>query len=171
MGRIGQAVARRLRGFGCTIIYTGPRPKPELAGPVQATFVDMDTLLATSDFVVPMCPLSAATRGLFNAEKFQKMKQDSVFINATRGQLVDQQALVDALRNGPLYAAGLDVTDPEPIFDDHPLMAEDLKNKLTILPHIGSASVTTRENMALIAVENVVRGVNGEKLLHAVYEP
>jgi lactate dehydrogenase-like 2-hydroxyacid dehydrogenase len=170
MGRIGQAVARRLNGFGCKILYTGPRPKPELADPVGAKYVDMDTLLAQSDFVIPLCPLNASTRQLFNAEKFKKMKQGSIFINASRGPVVDQTALIDALRHGPLFAAGLDVTDPEPLPSGHTLLAEDLKSKLVILPHIGSASYATRENMSFIAADNLVRGLNGEKLKHAVWE-
>ena len=116
MGRIGQAVAQRLKGFNCKLIYTGPRPKPELADPVGAVYVpDMKQMLSQSDFVIPLCPLNAATRGLFNSEAFSSMKPSGIFINASRGAVVDQMALVDALRTGKIAAAGLDVTDPEPL--------------------------------------------------------
>lgn len=131
IGRIGQAVARRLKGFGCNILYTGPRPKPDLADPVGAKYVDMKTLLNQSDFVIPLCPLNAATRGLFNAEAFAQMKPGSIFINASRGPVVDQIALVHALRNGPMAAAGLDVTDPEPL----PMYVNQVPNFLIKMSH------------------------------------
>lgn len=116
LGRIGQAVAQRLKGFNCKILYTGPRPKPDFAAPVGAEFVpDMKKMLGQCDFVLPLCPLNSETRGLFNADLFAAMKPSAIFINASRGPIVNQNALINALRTGTISAAGLDVTDPEPL--------------------------------------------------------
>ena len=115
LGRIGAAFARRLGGFGCRILYTGPREKPEAARAVGATFAPMDTLLQESDFVAVHCPLNDQTRALFSTDAFRKMKSTAVFINTSRGGVVDQDALYQALAQGEIAAAGLDVTDPEPL--------------------------------------------------------
>ena len=161
LGRIGQATARRLMGFGCRILYTGPRPHPDAAEQVNAHFVDLPTLLAESDFVSIHCPLNESTRYLFGPDAFAGMKSTAILVNTSRGPVIDQAALFTALTTGQIAAAGLDVTDPEPLPADHPLLS--LPN-CVILPHIGSASVATRLRMAVMASENLVAGVTGGDL-------
>lgn len=158
-GRIGAAVARRLKGFGCTLTYTGRSgPKPELDAELGATWRPMDALLAASDFVIVVCALTPETRGLLGAGALRSMKPDAVLINASRGEVVDQAALVAVLRERPGMRAGLDVCTPEPLPTDDPLLS--LPNCL-VLPHIGSASTQTRLAMARLAVDNAVAGVAG----------
>uniref|UniRef100_K3X967 Glyoxylate reductase/hydroxypyruvate reductase n=1 Tax=Globisporangium ultimum (strain ATCC 200006 / CBS 805.95 / DAOM BR144) TaxID=431595 RepID=K3X967_GLOUD len=169
LGRIGMTYARMLKfGFNCKIIYTGPREKPEhvaaLGGDVE--YVDMDTLLARSDIVSMHLPLTDATRQSFNADCFAKMKSDAVFVNTSRGDVVDQEALYDALSTGKIASAGLDVTSPEPLPPTHKLFA--LPN-CVILPHIGSATMKTRRAMADIANKNLFAGVYGHELPHGVW--
>jgi glyoxylate reductase len=164
LGRIGQAVARRLRGFDCRILYYDPTPSPE-ADALGAEYTDMDTLLAESDVVTLHCPLTPETHHLIDAATLRKMKPTAALINTSRGPVVDQAALLDALREGVIAAAGLDVTDPEPIAPDDPLLA--LPN-CVVLPHIGSASVATRTRMAQIAADNLLAGLRGEPLPHCV---
>lgn len=165
MGRIGQSVAKRLAGFDCKILYHGPREKKDLT--VSATFVPkLDDLLQHSDFVVPLCLLNNDTRGMFNAARFKAFKKGAYFINAGRGQLVDQTALIDALRSGHLGAAGLDVTDPEPLPAGHPLLDPSLKDRLLIIPHIGSATLATRHKMADITTANLIAGLEGQAMPH-----
>lgn len=161
LGRIGLATARRLTGFGCRLLYTGPRPHPDAAEQVNADFVDWPTLLAQSDFVSVHCPLNESTRHLFGPAAFAAMKPSAILINTSRGPVVDQAALFTALTTGQIAAAGLDVTDPEPLPADHPLLA--LPN-CVVLPHIGSATVATRLKMARMAAENLVAGVTGGEL-------
>ena len=165
LGRIGAAFARMLGGFGCRILYTGPREKPEAARAVGATFAPMDTLLQESDFVAVHCPLNDRTRSLFSTDAFRKMKPTAVFINTSRGGVVDQDALYQALAQGEIAAAGLDVTDPEPLPADHPLVS--LEN-CVILPHIGSATIATRTKMAVMTTENLLAGVAGRPLPNPV---
>ncbi len=165
LGRIGAAFARMLGGFGCRILYTGPKEKPEAARAVNATFAPMDALLQESDFVAVHCPLNEQTRALFSTEAFGKMKASSVLINTSRGGVVDQDALYRALVQGEIAAAGLDVTDPEPLPADHPLVS--LEN-CVILPHIGSATVATRTKMAVMTTENLLAGVEGRPLPNQV---
>lgn len=165
LGRIGAAFARMLGGFGCRMLYTGPREKPETARAVGATFAPMDRLLQESDFVAVHCPLNEQTRYLFGAEAFGKMKRSAVLINTSRGGVVDQDALHDALVRGEIAAAGLDVTEPEPLPADHPLVS--LEN-CVILPHIGSATVATRTKMAVMTTENLLAGVEERPLPNAV---
>ena len=166
LGRIGAAVARRLRhGFGCRILYNSPKPKPAIADPLEAEFTDFPDLLAESDFISIHTPLNDATRDLFNADTFRKMKRTAILINTSRGGTVDQAALYDALVKGEIAGAGLDVTTPEPLPTDHPLLT--LPN-CVILPHIASASYATRAKMAWLAAENVVAGVKGQRLPHPV---
>lgn len=167
MGRIGQSVAKRLTGFGCKILYHGPREKKDL--PVQATFVPkLEDLLSQSDYVIPLCLLNDETRGMFNEKTFKQMKKGAIFINAGRGQLVDQNALIAALRSGHLSAAGLDVTDPEPLPAGHPLLDPTLKDRLVIIPHIGSATMATRNKMAEITTANLITGLSGNAMPHAL---
>jgi len=160
-GRIGRAVARRSAGFDMRVIYFDPAVEPEPDSTAQA--VDFDTLLRQSDFVSLHTPLLPETRHLMNAAAFARMKPNAVLINTSRGPVVDQDALYEALRSGQIFAAGLDVTDPEPLPLDHPL--HTLENCI-ILPHIASASRSTREKMSLMAAENLIAGLKGERLPH-----
>ncbi len=165
LGRIGAAVARRLVGFGCRIVYSGPRPRPELAEPLDATYLPFEQLLAESDFVSIHCPLNDATRHLFGAAAFAAMKPTAILVNTSRGPVVDQEALYEALKRGQIAAAGLDVTTPEPLPVENPLFS--LPN-CVVLPHIGSASIATRLQMALMAAENLIAGVEGRPLPNGV---
>lgn len=164
LGRIGLAVARRLQGFRVRLLYHNRQPAPE-AEEVGATYVALDTLLAESDFVSLHCPLTPETKHLINANRLRQMKPTATLINTARGDIVDQAALGDALREGVIAYAGLDVTTPEPIPAEHPLLK--LPN-VVVLPHIGSASIPTREKMATIAAQNLLAGLNGERLSNCV---
>ena len=166
LGSIGAAIARRMLGFSCTIQYTGASgPKPDVAEPLGAAYVDMDTLLSSSDFVVLACALTPETKHLINAAALGKMRSDAVLVNIARGEVVQQDALVAALKEGGILAAGLDVTSPEPLPVDHPLLS--LPN-CVVLPHIGSASVPTRELIASMAADNILAGLAGKPLPFAV---
>ena len=157
-GSIGQAVARRLVGFGCHILYCGPREKREAAAAVGAEYVQLDDLLARSDFVVPQCPLLPSTRHLLSLQQFERMKRDAVLINAARGAIVDQEALVTALQSGLIAAAGLDVTDPEPLPTAHALLK--LSNCF-ITPHIGVSTAECVERMFMTGARNLEYWVTG----------
>jgi glyoxylate reductase len=157
LGRIGKVVARRLRGFDCRLLYTDPRQDAE-AEALGVTYVSFETLLKTSDIVTLHCPLMPQTRGLVGARELALMKPTAILINTSRGPVVDLQA-------GRIGAAGLDVTDPEPMPQDDPLLA--LPN-VVVLPHIGSASVVTRTRMAQLAADNLIAGLRGERLLHCI---
>jgi glyoxylate reductase len=157
-GRIGAAVARRAQGFGMRLLYHNRRPNPELESASGARYTALDELLRTADFVVVMTPLTAETRGMFAAREFALMKPTSVFVNASRGPVVDETALYNALCAGRPWAAGLDVFEREPIGADHPLLT--LPNVVAV-PHIGSATVTTRIRMATTAARNVVAALTG----------
>jgi glyoxylate reductase len=162
MGRIGFAVAQRLHhGWGMKVLYTEQVPRPEADREFGAKRVDLDTLLAQSDFVSAHVDLNPSTKGMFGAAQFQKMKRTAVFVNTARGPLVDQSALAAALRKGTIFAAGLDVTDPEPLPPDHELYK--LPNCL-IVPHIASATVETRDAMARLCANNLLAGVRGVPL-------
>ena len=166
MGRIGFATAKRLHhGWGMKVLYTARTSKPDANRELQATHVDFDTLLAESDFVSVHADLNPTTHGLFSTEPFAKMKRRAVFINTSRGPLVDQVALADALRRNVIFAAGLDVTDPEPLPPEHELYK--LPNCI-IAPHIASATIDTRNAMATIAAQNLIAGLEGRKLPHCV---
>ena len=161
-GRIGQAIARRLKGFSCNITYTGPSgPKPEFDADFGAHWLPLDDLLKQSDFVVMICALTPQTKGLINAEKLRLMKEDAVLINCSRGECVVQEDLVTVLKERPNMMAGLDVTTPEPLPLDSPLLA--LPN-CTILPHIGSASTACRMEMARVTVANALAAIDGQPL-------
>ena len=158
-GRIGQAMAKRCGGgWGMKILYSARSPKPEFESKHGATHVGFETLLEQSDFVSIHCDLNPATHHLVNHEAFQKMKPGSILINTARGQVIDQEALANALEKGPLSAAGLDVTDPEPLPPSHPLVS--LAN-CVIAPHIGSATYSARNAMSRIAAENIIAGIDG----------
>lgn len=164
LGRIGAAVARRLRGFDVTLLYHNSRPSPR-AEALGATWVEWRTLLERSDFITLHCPYTPKTHHLIDAEALQRMKSSAILINTARGGVVDQVALQKALQAGEIGAAGLDVTTPEPLPPDHPLLT--LPN-VVVLPHIGSASITARERMADIAVSNLLAGLKGDPLPHCV---
>ena len=161
-GRIGQAVARRAAGFGMTVLYHDPNRLPdEVTAPLVATCVPLDELLARSDFVTLHTNLTPETRHLVNARTLALMKSTAVLVNTSRGPVVDQRALTDALRDGVIRAAALDVTDPEPIPIDDPLVGLD---NCLIVPHIASASPATRGKMAEMAALNLLAGLRGERL-------
>jgi len=163
-GRIGRAVARRASGFGMRILFTDPDPVAPEPG-VQATQVDFETLLHESDFVSLHCPLTPETRGLMNAATFGKMKPTAVLVNTSRGPVVDQDALYEALSSKRIFAAALDVTTPEPLPVNSPLLK--LENCI-VVPHIASASWRTRERMSVMAAENLIAGLKGERLPNCV---
>jgi glyoxylate reductase len=166
LGRIGFAVAGRLHhGWGMKVLYTDQVQRPEAEAEFGARRVELDELLAQSDFVSAHVDLNPSTKGMFGAEQFQKMKRTAVFINTARGPLVDQVALAEALRSGTIFAAVLDVTDPEPLPPDHELYR--LPN-CVIVPHIASATVGTRNAMARLCADNLLAGVKGDPLPHWV---
>jgi lactate dehydrogenase-like 2-hydroxyacid dehydrogenase len=161
-GRIGQAVARRARGFNMRVLfYDVMDPPAGVAEEIGAERVSLDDVFARSDFVSLHTNLTAETRHLVNEERLRSMKPSAVLINTSRGPVVDQKALYRALSEGWIMAAGLDVTDPEPMPLDEPLLT--LENAL-VVPHIASASVATRAKMAVMAAENLLAGVRGERL-------
>ena len=168
-GRIGQAVARRAAGFGMEILYHDVNRLPDEAiGPLGAAYVSLDELLAQSDFVSLHVNLTAETRHLINVRTLAAMKSTAVLVNTSRGPVIDQIALADALREGVIWAAALDVTDPEPVSMADPLVG--LPNCL-IVPHIASASRATRGKMAAMAAANLLAGVRGEPLPTPVVPP
>lgn len=168
-GRIGQAMARRARGFGMEVLYHDVNELPaEVTEPLGATYLPLEDLLARSDFVSLHVNLSPVTRHLINAQTLSWMKPTAVLINTSRGPVVDQVALADALRDGTIWAAALDVTDPEPIPMDDPLVGLD---NCLIVPHIASASRATRDKMADMAAANLLAGVRSEALPTEVPPP
>jgi glyoxylate reductase len=162
MGRIGYALAKRCRGgWDMRVLYHDVQANEKAEKDLGAVRVDFDTLLRESDFVSVHTDLNEATRGLFGAETFRKMKRTAVLVNTARGPVVDQKALAEALRSGTIFAAGLDVTDPEPPAPDDPLLK--LPNAV-VAPHIASATVGTRDAMAEICAGNLLAGLAGQKL-------
>ncbi len=166
-GRIGRAVARRARGFDMRVLYCDPfvAAADPCAAEVGAQAVDLDTLLRESDFVSLHTPLNAETHHLIGSDAMVKMKPTAVLVNTSRGPVVDPDALYTALKEGQIGYAALDVTEPEPLPPDSPLLT--LEN-IVIVPHIASASVATRGRMAQMAAENLIAGLKGERLPHCV---
>jgi glyoxylate reductase len=160
-GRIGQAMAKRANGFGMRVLYHDVYRNQELEKSMGVTYADIDTLLRESDFVSVHTDLNATTRHMMNAAAFAKMKRTAILVNSARGPIVDPNDLYNALKAGTIAGAALDVTEPEPIPMDSPLLT--LPNCL-IVPHIASASVATRAKMATMAAANVIAGIRGEKL-------
>ncbi|MCL1698597.1 D-glycerate dehydrogenase [Lysinibacillus sp. BPa_S21] len=152
MGRIGQAVARRAKGFDMKILYNNRRRRHEAEEMYGFQYASLEDLLKQSDFVVIMTPFNNDTVGLIGAEELAMMKDDAVLINASRGGIIDENALYDTLKSGKLWAAGLDVFEQEPISLDHPLLT--LPN-VVALPHIGSASLQTRTAMLMLNVKEL----------------
>jgi glyoxylate reductase len=162
MGRIGYALARRCHaGWDMKVLYHDVFKNEKAEKDLAASQVDFDTLLRESDFISVHADLNEKTRGMFDAEQFRKMKRTAVFVNTARGPLVDQRALYDALKSGTIFAAGLDVTDPEPPETNDPLLR--LPNVI-IAPHIASATVGTRDAMAEICAANLIAGLTGQPL-------
>lgn len=160
MGQIGAAVARRAIASGMRVIYHNRNRRPD-EHTLGAAYQPFDSLLAQADFVLVLTPLSAGTRGLFGRDQFAKMKPAAYFINAARGQIVDTEALYEALASGQVAYAALDVTDPEPLPGDHPLLRQP---NLLITPHIGSATSETRVAMAQLTADNLLAGLAGKPL-------
>lgn len=159
MGKIGSAVAKRATGFEMEILYHNRSRKPEIEKEIGAKFSSFDELVTKSDFIVCLTPLTNETRNLFTREVFKKMKPSSIFINAGRGPVVDEEALHAALVEGEIAGAGLDVFVKEPISGEHPLLS--LPNVVAI-PHIGSSSVETRITMMELCMENMIAVLNGK---------
>jgi glyoxylate reductase len=165
LGRIGAEVAKRAQGFDMRVLYTNRGRNSKAEEQFGCTWVDLPTLLRESDFVVVLVPLSSETRHLLSTPQFNLMKRTAFLINAARGPIVDQHALYEALRDGVIAGAALDVTDPEPIPREDPLLM--LENCL-IVPHIGSASIATRTRMAALAAENIATFLSGHRPLTPV---
>ena len=166
MGRIGFALAKRCRaGWGMGVLYNDMHRSEQAERELSARRVDLDVLLAESDFVSVHANLTEATHGMFDAAHFRRMKRTAVFVNTARGGLVNEKDLYDALKSGAIFAAGLDVTDPEPPRAENPLLT--LPN-CVVAPHIASATVATRNAMAAIAADNLLAGLEGRKLPHWV---
>ncbi len=157
MGRIGRALRRRAIGFDMDVVYTSRRPKPDL----DARRLDLSDLLAEADHVVISVCLSPETHHLIGRAELEMMKETAYLVNVSRGQVVDTEALVVALEAGMIAGAALDVTDPEPLPGDHPLLG---MHNCLVVPHIASSSIRTRKAMARLAVENLVTGLEGREM-------
>ncbi|KRT79100.1 hypothetical protein AMK59_7800, partial [Oryctes borbonicus] len=152
LGGIGQAIVTKLARFGVSrFLYSGHKEKEE-GKPLNAKFVTFDELIKESDFVIISCPLTVETRGMFNKNVFDKMKDTAILVNIARGAIVVQDDLVEALEKKKIFAAGLDVMTPEPLPVDHPLLKLD---NVVLLPHIGSATINTRAAMAQLTAQNI----------------
>lgn len=161
MGGIGAAIAQRAHfGFGMDILYHNRSRNTEHEQAYAATYCSLDELLEQSDFVCLMTPLSPQTEKLIGEREFKLMKKTAIFINGSRGATVDEEALVQALRNHEILAAGLDVFVQEPVQADHPLLSFD---NVVTLPHIGSATGETRRRMAELAAQNLIQGLQGRR--------
>jgi glyoxylate reductase len=163
-GRIGKAVAKRAAGFDMKVLYHDPKKTGNFPI-INATQVDLDTLFGSSDFISIHTPLNEQTKHLINSEAFGKMKPSAILVNTARGAIVDPDALYFALKFKQIRSAALDVTDPEPISADNPLL--DLDN-LLVSPHIASASISTRNRMSIMAAENLIAGIQGKRLPNCV---
>ncbi len=160
-GRIGQAVARRALGFDMRVIYHDLRRREDLEQNMAVRYAELEDLYREADFISVHTDLNESTRHMFNATTFARMKSSAILVNTARGPIVDPAALYEALADGRIRAAALDVTEPEPIDRDSPLLS--LPNCL-VVPHIASASVATRARMAEMAAANLIAGLRGERL-------
>ncbi|MEP0072789.1 MAG: NAD(P)-dependent oxidoreductase [Marinomonas sp.] len=160
MGRIGYAIAKRAHlGFDMKIQYSNRSRKEEAEKDFNASYMDMETLLKTSDFVCVMTPLTPQTERLIGKNEFAMMKKSAIFINGSRGKVIDESALIDALTQGTIKAAGLDVFEIEPLPAESPLCKLD---NAVLFPHIGSATAETRFNMVMCAIDNLINALNGD---------
>lgn len=159
MGRIGEKIARRaVFGFEMNVLYNSRTPKPELEEKYGMVYSELNELLEKSDFVVLIVPLTSETQQLMGEKQFNQMKPSAILINCARGAIVDEKALIDALQEGKIRGAGLDVFEKEPVEQDNPLLKME---QVVVLPHIGSATEKTRTAMAMKAAENLVSAVTG----------
>lgn len=166
MGRIGEALAQRGHfGFGMPVLYHSHSPKPAVEQRFGARYCNLETLLQQADFICLTLPLTAETQGLIGAQAFAQMRPESIFINISRGKVVDEAALIEALRNRQIRGAGLDVFEHEPLSADSPLLQMD---NVVATPHMGSATHETREAMARCAVENLLAALAGERPVNLV---
>jgi glyoxylate reductase len=165
MGRIGRQIAQRARGFDMQVQYHNRRRDEAAEAKYAAQYLSLDELLATSDYVVLSVPLTADTRGMIGRDQLRRMKSTAILVNVARGPIVDTAAITEALENRWIFAAGLDVTDPEPLPRDHRLLQLD---NLVLAPHLGSATVQTRQLMAELSVTNLLAGLAGQSLPHRV---
>ena len=161
LGRIGAAMAKRATGFDMRVLYFDPSRRQDLEQQLGITYADLDTVVRQADFVSIHTPLTPETKHLVNTDLLRKMKKTAILINTSRGPVVDQTALYAALRDGVIGGAALDVTDPEPIAMNDPLLT--LENCI-IAPHIASASIVTRTKMATMAAENLLAGLRADPL-------
>lgn len=159
LGRIGSAIARRAKGFNMKLLYHDVIRNKQAEDEFGIRFVDMDTLLADSDFITLHTNLTPQTHHMIGPNQFERMKRTAVLVNTSRGPIVDNMALYEALKTGKIAYAALDVTDPEPLPANHPLLT--LENVI-VAPHIASASVATRTKMGLMAADNLIAGLKGE---------
>lgn len=165
LGRIGEALAKRAKGFDMRILYHNRNRKPQAEQALGVEYRDLDALLQESDFVCILTPYTVETKNLIGERELSLMKKTAVLINSARGGIVNEQALYEALQNGTIWAAGLDVFAEEPVAADHPLLR--LPN-VVALPHIGSASIRTRTKMAELAALNLLQALKGERPAHLV---
>jgi len=161
-GRIGQAIARRMRGFNMPILYHARHRRPAAEAELGAQHRDFDALLAEADIFVLILPLTPETHHLIDAAAIAKMKPGALIVNVARGGVLDPQALYDALAAGYLGGAALDVTEPEPINPDSPLLTLD---NCLIVPHTGTTTIETREQMTALCIQNLVNGIEGRPLV------
>jgi glyoxylate reductase len=159
LGRIGVAVAKRAKGFGMQLLYHDVVRNTQAEDELGIKFADMDSVLEQSDFITLHTILTAETQHLIGAKQFEKMKRTAILVNTSRGPIVDNVALYEALKSGKIAYAALDVTEPEPMPADHPLLTLD---NVIVVPHIASASVATRTKMGLMAADNLIAGLKGE---------
>ena len=165
MGGVGQQVARRAAGFGMDVLYHNRREIPEIAAEIGATYASFEDLLRQSDFVTLNTPMTPETRHMIGRDALALMKPTAILINAARGGVVDHDALTEALQAGGIWAVALDVTEPEPLPRDHPLLRLD---NVVIAPHLGSATRKTRIGMVERTIENMLAGLTGQPLPSAV---
>ncbi|HLR64172.1 MAG TPA: D-glycerate dehydrogenase [Pseudogracilibacillus sp.] len=165
MGRIGKQVAKRASGFDMNIVYHNRSRNKEAEGELGAQYLPFDQLIQQADFIVSLLPLTDETHELFDSKAFEQMKETAIFINVSRGAVVDEKALYEALKQGQIKGAGLDVFTKEPIDMDHPFLSLD---NVVLLPHIGSASTETRSNMINLCLENIDAVLSGKEALTEV---
>jgi len=166
LGRIGTEMARRCKGaFTMKVIYHNRKPNLKAEAELNASFVSFDELLEQSDVLSVHCSLSDETKGIFNKEVFQKMKKNAIFINTARGLVHNETDLIDALQNGVIWGAGLDVSNPEPMHPNNPLLQME---NVSVLPHVGSGTVETRNEMAKLAAQNIISFYQFHRMEHIV---
>jgi len=165
MGKIGAAVARRAKGFGMKVLYFDLVRRNELERELGAEFASLDELLTKADFVTIHVDLNPGTYHLINSRKIRLMKKNCILVNTARGPIVDSAALYESLKKKRIRGAALDVTEPEPLPPNHPLLALD---NVLVTPHIASASWTTRNKMAQVAADNLLAGLAGKRLPHCI---